>query len=166
ARLRQFATELDLTRAAPLDELRPAERDELPFGVGPWPRLLLEYDERLHSLALRGVGHADHAGLQNLRMPVEDGLDLRRKDVEARRLDHALEAIAEVEEAVRIHAAEIAGVQPDAAVTMAAQGAARRLGIVEVADHDVGARDADLALLPGRKILQGFGAADLNEHVG
>src|SRR5208283_1321248 len=104
-----------------LDELRPAERDELPFGVGPWPRLLLEYDERLHSRALRGVGHADHAGLQNLRMPVEAGLDLRRKDVEARRLDHALEAVAEVEEAAQNMAAEGGGGEAATADTVGMQ---------------------------------------------
>ncbi len=51
-------------------------------------------------------------------MLLQHRFDLRRENVEARRLDHALKPVGEIEEAVIVHAAEIAGMQPDAAIGM------------------------------------------------
>ena len=75
--------------------------------------------------------------------------------------DHALDALGEVDEAVFIHLTEVAGVQPDAAVLMAAEGVVRFLGIINILEHDGRAGDADLAFEIRIKFLRGAGLDDL-----
>ena len=124
ARFRQFAPELDIARARPFDELRAAIFDQLLLYRRSAQGIILEHNESLHPLPLPLVGHADHAGLKHKRMLLQHRLDLRREDIEARGLDHSLEAVGEIEKSVRVHPAEVAGMQPNAAVAMHAQALA------------------------------------------
>ena len=66
-------------------------------------------------------------------MAVDDVFQLAGIDVVAGGDDHALDALGEVDEAVFVHLAEVAGVQPDAAVLMAAEGVVRFLGVIDIA---------------------------------
>ncbi len=54
-------------------------------------------------------------------MAVDDIFQLAGIDVVAGRDDHALDALREVDEAVLIHLAEVARMQPDASVVVAAK---------------------------------------------
>ena len=105
-----------------------------------------EHDEGLDLLHLVGVFHADDAGQKHLLIAVDDVFQLARIDVVAGGDDHALHALREEDEAVLVHLAEIARVEPDAAVFVAAERVGRFFGIIDVAQHDGRARDADFAL--------------------
>ena len=95
-------------------------------------------------------------------MAVDDVLQLAGVDVVARGDDHALDALAEVDEAVAVHGAQVAGVEPDPPVRVAAEGLGGLLRVVDVAHHDRGTGDADLALDVG---LQLFLGADLDDFI-
>ena len=73
-------------------------------------------------------------------------LDVARIDVEAAANDEVLDAVNDVEVAVVIEVADVAGVQP--AVTHRRRG---RLRTVPVAGHEHRSADADLAVLAGRQ---------------
>ena len=115
----------------------------------------------LDLLHLVGVFDADDAAVQHLFVAVDDVLELRGIDVVAGGDDHALDALAEVDEAVLVHRAQVAGVQPDAAVGMLAQGHGRLLGVVYIAEHHRGAGKDDLALLAVGHLVGGAGLDDL-----
>ena len=99
-------------------------------------------------------------------MAVDDVFQLGGVDVVAGGDDHPLDALAEIDEAVLVHVAQVAGVQPDAAVEMAAQGGGGFLGVIHVAHHHGGAGDADFALGVGGDLLLGAGLHDLIEGIG
>ena len=105
-----------------------------------------EHDEGLDLLDLIRVFDADDAGQKHLLIAVDDVFQLAGIDVVAGGDDHALHALREEDEAVLVHLAEIARVEPDAAVLMAAERVGRFFGIIDVAQHDGRARDADFAL--------------------
>ena len=94
-------------------------------------------------------------------MAVDDVFQLRGVDVVAGGDDHPLDALAEIDKAILVHVAQVAGVKPDAAVVMAAQGVGSFLGVVHVAHHDGGTGDADFALGVGRDFLGGAGGDNL-----
>ena len=123
-------------------------------------------DEGLDLLHLVRVLDADDAGQEDLFVAVDDVFQLAGIDVVAGGDDHALDALGEVDEAVLVHLAEVTGVQPDAAVVVAAEGVMGLLGIVDVLEHDGGAGDADLALEIGVELLRGAGLDDLVVGIG
>src|SRR5450759_3000136 len=108
----QRVEELHLPRARPLDQALAAVGDERLLEGGARLRRIARHHARLHPLDLRGVGNADHASLGDGGMLAQYCLHLRWIDVEARGLDHALQAHGEIEEPVRVHPPEVAGVQP------------------------------------------------------
>ena len=99
-------------------------------------------------------------------MPVEDVLHLGGIDVHPRRFDHPLLAEFEVEEAVGVHRSDVSGVKPDFAVLMRPERIGRLLRLVEVAQHDRGAVNADLSLLTDRGLFRRPRPHDLGHHVG
>jgi len=123
-------------------------------------------DECLDLLDLVRVLYADDAGIENLFMAVDDVFELAGIDVVAGGDDHALDALREVDEAVLVHLAEIAGVQPDAPVVVTAERVGRFGRVVHVAEHDRGTADADFALEVGVEFLRGAGPDDLIIGVG
>ncbi len=125
-----------------------------------------QHHARLHALDLRGVRHADHAGVRHRRVLAQHRLDLRRVDVEPGGLDHALQAHREIEEPVRVPLAEVARVQPGAAVGVNLERLRGGLRVVQVAQHDGGPGDADLAFLAVGSLVGRAGLHDLREHVG
>src|SRR3954453_12167023 len=122
-----------------------AERDEL---LGAGRRALLQADERLHGLAAVLVRYADDRRLPDRRVAVEDVLDLARPDLVARRVDLVLLAVDEVEPAVVVHEADVAGPQG-----AAGQGVLGLLGLLPVARHDLRTARDELADLARREVL-------------
>ena len=104
----------------------------------------LQLDHRLHRLAPLLVGHADHGAVLHRRVAPDHPLDLDGEDVEPARDDHVLLAVHDVDEAVVVLVADVAGVVP-------AMGADRRaaLRVVEIAEGDEGAAHHDLAPFAG-----------------
>ena len=78
----------------------------------------LEHHHRLHGLAAVRVARADDAGLLDVGMRVQHRLDLGRPDLEARGVDHALEAVGDEEVALLVVVAEVAGAEELLAVVL------------------------------------------------
>ena len=78
-------------------------------------------------------------------------LDLARVDVVAAADQHVVLAVEDVDEAVLVHAPDVAGMQP-----AVAEGLGRRLGAVPVIGHELGAATDDLAALAHRHRLVVF----------
>ena len=97
-------------------------------------------DERHGHLAPALVRRGDDGDLGDRVVRGDRLLDLDRGDVLAARDDHVLEAVAQLDVAVLVHDAEVAGVEPAALERLA-----RRLLVVEVAHHHVVAAHDDLA---------------------
>ena len=116
--------------------------------------LRLEGDERLHRLATPGVGRGDDGDLQDVGMRIQRHLHFRRPHFVAGGIDHALEAIGDVEVPVRVVVAEIAGAQKAAAVDLD-ERRGRRVRIVPVALEDLRAARDDFTALVRRKRPQG-----------
>src|ERR671933_2051153 len=148
----------DLDRAGVLVGRHPllAERDELLLAG----RLaLLERDERLDGLAAVLVRDADDRRLADRRVAVEDVLDLARPDLIARGVDLVLLAVDEVEPAVRVHEADVAGPERSAGERVLGL-----LGLLPVARHDHRAARDELADLARRQLLAVL-ADDLDDRV-
>ena len=131
----------------PGDDVRLAH---LAAGLGA------QHDHRLDRLAAVGVARADHAGLGHRRMAVEQQLHLRRPDLEAAGVDHALEPVGEEEVALLVHAAEIAGAE-EAPARHAGQLDEGRLGrgpVLPVAGEQHRPAGDDLADLAGGQLGQ------------
>ena len=86
------------------------------------------------------MGYADGAGLLDLRMEVEDLIDVPRIDVEAAGDDHVLLPVDDVEVTVLVHRGDIARVAP-----AVAERFGRLVRPVLVAQHDLGPLDDQLA---------------------
>src|SRR6185437_638820 len=110
--------------------------------LGRGRRALLERDGGADLLAVLVVGDAHDRGLPDRRVLVEHLLDLARVDVVAAADDQLLLAVHDVEVAVLIDAAHVAGVQPAVDDRLG-----RRLRPLPVALHHVVAADDDLAHL-------------------
>ena len=108
------------------------------FGGGALA--LGQHDEGLGPLTPLLVGHADHRRLDDRRVRHDGLLHLDRRDVLATGDDDVLGAIAQLDIAVRMHHAQVAGVEPAARERLL--GA---VGVLVVALHDVVAAHHDLA---------------------
>ncbi len=98
-----------------------------------------------HLLAEALVGDAEHGGLVHAGVLVDGGLDLGAVDVLAGAQDHVLGPVLDVDEALVVEAAEVAGAQPAVDVDDLGGG----LGLVPVAADQVRAPEPDLADLAG-----------------
>src|SRR5699024_5001056 len=127
---------------------------ELPEGVGGEVRASgLEPHPGHEFLTVFGVGHADHLGVEDVRVGVEELLHLAWVDVLAAADDHVLDPAGDLHVAVGIHHADVPGVHP--------AGLVDRLGglvrLVPVAEHDAVAPGAELSGLAARQGLAGGG---------
>src|SRR5262249_33959385 len=95
-----------------------------------------------------------------LRQLVDDALHLRRGDVLGAGYDNVLHAIREIEETLGIEVADVAGAEP-----VAEEGGFGFFRISPIAPGDLGAAQADLSALAGRKHIA-FGSADLALDMG
>ena len=112
-------------------------------------RPALQLDEGLCGLAAILVGNADHDHLLHAWMGVDRLLDHLRIDVEAAGDDHVLLAVDQIEIAVGVHVADVAGEE-----AVADEGLRGFLRPVPVALGDVRALDADLADFARRQHLR------------
>src|SRR3954452_18555579 len=155
-RLRHLVDDLDPARVLVRRHPLLAERDELLLAG----RLaLLEADERLHRLAAVLVGDADDGRLADGGVTVEDVLDLARPDLVAGRVDLVLLAVDEIEPAVLVHEADVAGLE-----RAAGQRVLGLLGLLPVARHDLRPARHELADLARRQLLAVL-ADDLHDGV-
>ena len=145
-RLRQRVDELDVARDHEVRHAPLAPGDE---RLRSQRLSRAQHDDDLH-LVLAELGrHPDGSGLEHRRMVVHDLLDLVRRDVLAAPPHRVLLAVDEVQIAVLVEGAEVAGVEPQVA-----PGLERGVGVPVVAEHHrvrlVAAVD-DLADLPRRE---------------
>ena len=125
------------------------------FRLGAFGNAGLEHDKGLDLLHLIRVGNADDAAHVDELVCVENILKLTGIDVVAGGYYHALCAALEVDKALVVHHAEIAGVHPCKAVVVLAQSLGGLLGVVYILHHDGGAGDEYLALLAVGQLLVG-----------
>jgi hypothetical protein len=83
-------------------------------------------------------------------------LHLGRPDLEAARVDHALQPVGHEEVAVLVHAAHVARAEEALALELD-EGRGRGLGSLPVALEHLGAADDDLARFAERHLLQRVG---------
>ncbi|MNE78841.1 hypothetical protein D3C80_1752820 [compost metagenome] len=88
-------------------------------------------NHRVHGLAPLVTGNTDHGALGDGRVVGNGILDFGGENVLAPTDDHVLEPIADIDKAVVIHVATVAGMHP-----ATAQRLGRCLWIVPVAEHD------------------------------
>ncbi len=108
-RERHFGDEIDAARHLEARQVPVAPVENL---VGRHPALRPTHHERVDILAAHLVREADDRRLLHLRMLVQHQLDLLGKDVAAVADDHVLDAVEDIEIAVLIEAADVAGTQP------------------------------------------------------
>ncbi len=113
-------------------------------------------------LAVLHVGNADDLDITNLRMAVEELLDLTGIDVLPSPDDHVLDSPDNLDVALVVHLCEVAGVHPAIGV----DGLGRAVGVVPVARHHRIASRAELAGLSSADGLAGLGIDDLDLDVG
>jgi hypothetical protein len=121
-------------RVRPLDDLLLGD----PAAV-----LLPEHDQRLDRLAALGVRRGDDAGLEDLRVVVQQCFHLGRPDLVAGRVDHPLEPVDHEEVAILVDPGEVAGAQEAPAVDLD-EGLGGGRVVMPVALHDPWAADDDL----------------------
>ena len=109
----------------------------------------LHHHDRLDRFAPFVVGDADHGGFGDVRMIADRALDFGGIDVLAAGDDHVLDAVVDVEIAVLVHVAGIAGAQP----AVAAERFGGRLRQVPVAGHVGAGAGRDLADFARRQSL-------------
>src|SRR5690606_3273082 len=117
-------------------QLLPAVVDQFLLGRRlPGPQT----DVGLHGFSPVRVGNSDHRSFSNRRMAVEDVFDFPGPDLVPGSVDHVLLAVHDVEPALRVHEADVPGVQ--STVANAGFGLLR---VVPVLRDDHGALDDDL----------------------
>ena len=99
-------------------------------------------------------------------MGVQNIFDLAGIYIVARGDDHPLGAAPEIDEALAVHGAQVAGIDPCQPVAVGTQSLGRLLGVVHVFLHHGGACQKDLALLAVGELLIGAGLHDLDVGVG
>ena len=119
-----------------------------------------EHDDRDRLLAPALVAHADHRDFAHLRQLVDHALDLGGGDVLAAGDDHVLLAVGQVQEAVLVEIADVAGTEP-----VAEEGGRGFFRILPVALRDFRPAQADLAILAGGKAVAGI-VADFDLDMG
>ena len=165
-RLGQLLPELDVVGHGVLGNVLAAVVQQLPLRLVVGGDAALEHHKRLHLLHLVGIGHADDTAHLHVLMGVQNILQLTGIHVVAGGNDHPLGASLEVDEALLVHGAQIAGIHPRQPVRVLPQRMRRLLGVVHVLLHDGGARQQDLALLAVGHLLVGVGSDDLDIGVG
>ena len=125
-------------------------------GVG------LEADPGHDLLAESLVGDADDLHVVDVRMGVEELLDLAGIDVLAAANDHVLEATGDLVVALVIDGGEVAGVEPAVGV----DGVGGGVGHVVVAQHHHAAAGLEFALFAGAHFEVGVGVDQADLHVG
>ena len=98
-------------------------------------------------------------------MRVEDVLELSGIDVVARGDDHALGSSAEVDKALAVHRAEVAGIDPGEPVGVTAQGLGGLVGVLHVFLHHGRTGQQDLALFAVGQLAVRTGLDDLDVGV-
>src|SRR5215472_15284528 len=137
----------EVHRTRPLEAGKPFARpvDQVLIGqLGPG----LADDDGFDRLTPAVVRHTDHGNVGHGRMVGKDALQLSRVDVLTPGDDHVLDPVADVEEAVSIHAAGVARVQP--APPDRTGGV---FGAPPVALHDSNAAVDDLTDVAGRHLV-------------
>mmetsp|Transcript_21532 Transcript_21532/g.83661 ORF Transcript_21532/g.83661 Transcript_21532/m.83661 type:complete len:584 (+) Transcript_21532:5464-7215(+) len=111
------------------------------------------HHDGLDGLAAVGIGCRDDAGLGDAGVGVHQVLDLARPDLEAARVDHALEPVGHEEIAIGIDAADVAGAEEAFALKLDEGGFGRiRPAPVTVKHH--GPMHDDFARLADGQFLQ------------
>src|SRR5207245_8329983 len=109
----------------------------------------LHHHDRLDRFAPLVVGHADNGNLGDIGMIADRAFDFGRVDVFAARDDHVLDTVVDIEIAVPVHVAGVAGAQP----TLAVEGFRGGFRQIPVADHVRAGTRRDLADLARRQLL-------------
>src|SRR5882762_6994235 len=149
AGLRQLEVgELDATWNLVTGQRSTAVRDQLVHTENDAG---FQHDTRHDQFAPLGIGYAEHRGLANGGVFVEDGLDLAGIDVLAARDDHVLHAVQDVQIPFRILITDVAGSKQPVA-----ERAQRLFAIIPVTAHDVGAARNHFAGLPNAHLRSGL----------
>ena len=159
--LGQFLSELDVRGHGILGDVLAAVVHQLLLAGLRGHIAGLKHHERLDPLHLDGVLDADDAAQVDVLVALQDVLQLGGIHVVAVGDDHALDALAEVDEALLVHHAQVAGMDPGQSVGVGLLGLGRLLGVVDILQHHGGAGQADLALLAVGDLLLGAGLDDL-----
>ena len=136
---REAVDKVDVARHLVLRHVRADKVLELFLARG---LALLEDDARHDLLAVLLVRHADDLHVLDLRVRVEEVLDLLRVDILAAADDHILDAAGDLVVAVRQAARKVARVEP----ALAVDGRRRGLGHLVIALHDVVAAGDEFAV--------------------
>src|SRR3954470_1377706 len=140
-------------------------------AVAPGALDLLNHDETLRAVpVLRREGRAAVATQRRMRL-LDGVLDVLRVVIGAADDHDILDPAGDVQFAALVEEAEIAGAQPaPARARLAGNGRPERggacLGVHPIAARDIGARDPDLADLPGAEPGQGVGIDDRDPLAG
>src|SRR2546421_2335543 len=127
-RHREVVGETDISRDLVVGDTTAAETPHVVLGhLGPRPNLDPGHD----LLAEAGVRHADHLDVADVRMAVQELLDLPGVDVLPTPDDHVLDATHDADVAVAVHRGHVAGVHPPFLV----DDLVGALAVVPVADH-------------------------------
>src|SRR5215203_1322884 len=161
--LGQLIYELHLPRALVGRHLAPGPLDDVLLRDLAL-LLLAQHDHRFGGLAATLVGDADDHRFLDGRVLVEGALDLRRPDVVAAHVDHALEAVHHEEVALFVHRSDVAGPQETPAGALE-EGLLVSLGAFPVALHHLRSRGDDLTLLAGTHLLQSLRVNHARVHV-
>src|SRR6478735_1420484 len=157
-RHRVLVDDLDVARDLVVGELAGAE---LAQGLGGERRgAVLHADPRAQLLAVLLVRDADDLGVEDVGVGVEELLDLARVDVLAAADDHVLDAAGDLDVAVIVHDADVAGVHP-----AVLDGLGRLVGLLPVAEHHGVALGHELPGLAARQGLAGHRVGDLDLEV-
>ena len=159
--LGQLLTELDVGGHGVLGDVLAAVVQQLLLAGLCGLIAGLEHHECLDPLYLDGVLDADDAAEVDVVVAIQNILQLGGIDVVTVGDDHALDALTEVDKALLVHHAQVAGVDPGEAVGVGLLGLGRLLRMVDVLQHHGGAGQADLALLTVGDLLLSAGLDDL-----
>ena len=162
---RQVVTELDFLRNGIGDQgllafLQDLAAQLLRVGMG-----IFRHDEGFDDLHLVGVRDADGAGQADAGHAGDDILDLGGENRHAGDLEDAFHALFEMEIAVIIHEAVVAGMDPVEAVGMDADRIGGGSLVVEIADHPGRGVDAEFAILAIGDGGQSLGVNDFHQDI-
>src|SRR6185503_11506140 len=143
-RHRELLHEADVLRHLVVRNLLATERADR-LGIAALARLQL--DPRAHHFAVAAVRHAEHLHVLDLRVAIQELLDLARRDVFAAADDQVLHAADDIAVAGCIERRQIAGVHP----TLRVDGLPGLVFVVPVAVHHAVAARQQLAPLTERR---------------
>src|SRR6185437_4324112 len=117
-----------------------------------WAFAGFRYDDGLHRFAPFFVRHANHGYVGNIGMAIDRAFDFRRIDVFRASDDHVFHAVVNVDIAVFIQIARIAGAKPAVLV----DGLRRGFRQIPITCHIPRRASCDLAHLSWRQLVSGF----------